>query len=129
MGGAVKKIKVLVANRPRLMREIVLATISDQPDIEIVGELQNDAEVVDAVEQTHPDFLILALEDAEQRPSFCDFILERYPRMKILAVAPERNVSIFYWASLDIHSNRVEASEEGVLNALRGRTELVGGGA
>jgi chemotaxis response regulator CheB len=129
MGGAVKKIKVLVANRPRLMREIVLATISDQPDIEIVGELQNDAEVAAAVEQTHPDFLILALEDPEQRPSFCDFILERYPRMKILAVAPERNMSIFYWASLDIHSNRVEASEEGVLNALRGRTELVGGGA
>lgn len=32
-----KPIRVLVANHPRLMREPVLATISDEPDIEIVG--------------------------------------------------------------------------------------------
>jgi chemotaxis response regulator CheB len=39
------KIKVLVANRPRLMRELVLATISEQPDIEIVGEVTDIAEI------------------------------------------------------------------------------------
>ncbi len=33
-----KPIRILVANRPRLMRELVMATISDRPDIEIVGE-------------------------------------------------------------------------------------------
>jgi hypothetical protein len=37
-GGGVQTIKVLVANRPRLMRELVLATISDQPDIEVVEQ-------------------------------------------------------------------------------------------
>jgi len=31
-------IRVLVANHPRLMREIVLTTFADQPDIEIVGK-------------------------------------------------------------------------------------------
>jgi hypothetical protein len=30
---------VLVANHPRLMRELVMATIADQPDIEVVGEV------------------------------------------------------------------------------------------
>ena len=39
-----RKIRVLVANRPRLMRELVLATIADQPDIEVVGETQNESE-------------------------------------------------------------------------------------
>ena len=34
---AMKPIRVLVANRPRLMRELMVATISEQPDIEIVG--------------------------------------------------------------------------------------------
>ncbi|MGA7753318.1 MAG: hypothetical protein WCB05_10815 [Candidatus Sulfotelmatobacter sp.] len=34
-----KRVRVLVANRPRLMREMVMTTISDQPDIEIVGEV------------------------------------------------------------------------------------------
>ena len=46
---AMKPIRVLVANRPRLMRELMVATISEQPDIEIVGEVQDDAELVSAV--------------------------------------------------------------------------------
>jgi DNA-binding NarL/FixJ family response regulator len=109
------------------MLELVLATIADQPDIEIVGETQFDAEIPQVVQETQPDFLIIALEEPDQRPSLCDFILERYPHMKILALAADRNISIFYWASLDIHSNPVEASEEGVLHALRSRRELVRG--
>jgi len=32
---AMKPIRVLVANRPRLMRELMVATISEQPDIEL----------------------------------------------------------------------------------------------
>ena len=122
-----KKIRVVVANRPRLMRELVLATIADQPDIEIVGETQFDTEIPQVVQETLPDFLIIALEEPDQRPSLCDFILERHPHMKILAIAPDSDISIFYWASLDIHSNPVEASEQGVLHALRSKTELVGG--
>jgi hypothetical protein len=39
---------VVVANQPRLMRELVLETILDQPDIEIVAEIQNEAEIVRA---------------------------------------------------------------------------------
>ena len=34
---AMRKIRVLVANKPRLMRDLVLATISEQPDIEVLG--------------------------------------------------------------------------------------------
>jgi chemotaxis response regulator CheB len=109
------------------MRELVLATISDQPDIEIVGEILDDAHIVPVVEETHPDFLIVALERPEERPSVCDVILERYPGIRILALAPERNLSVFYWASLDIHSHRVEASEAGVLGALRSEAQVIGG--
>jgi D-glycero-alpha-D-manno-heptose-7-phosphate kinase len=39
----------------------VLATISDQADIEIVGEVADESELTDAVEQVHPDVLILAI--------------------------------------------------------------------
>ena len=38
-----KPIRVLVANRPRLMRETILATFADQPDIEIVGEVADES--------------------------------------------------------------------------------------
>lgn len=113
------KTRVLVANQPRLIRELVLETICDQPDIEIVGELQDEKQITDMVEQTHPDFLIVALSGSE-RPPICDVLLHRHPTMRILALAPDRNGSVFYWASLDIHAQAVEASQDGVLNALRG---------
>lgn len=116
-----EKIKVLVANRPRLMRELVMATISDQPDIEIVGVLEDETSILERVEQSHPEFLIIALDHSDERPHICDVLLDRFPHMCILALAVERNSSIFYWASLDIRSNRIENSEHGILSALRGR--------
>jgi len=107
----VQTIKVLVANRPRLMRELVLATISDQP-----------------VERAKPDFLIVALDQSEERPHICDVLLDRFPHIRILALAAERNSSISYWANLDIRSNRIENSEEGILTALRSRKVVVSSG-
>jgi DNA-binding NarL/FixJ family response regulator len=122
----VQKVKVLVANRPRLMKDLVLATIGDQPDIEIVGETEDDDEVTELVERTRPDYLIIALEEPEVRPGLRGFLLGRYPQMKILAVAPESNRGIFYWAFVDIRSTPVESSEQSILSVLRNRPELVG---
>ena len=120
-------IRVVVANRPRLMRELVVETIIDQPDIEVVAEIQNEDDIVGIVDGTHPDFLIIALDESNQRPALCDTLLHRHPEMKILALAPERNSSIFFWASLDIHEIPVEASEAGILTTLRRRSQFVGG--
>lgn len=122
-----KPIRVLVANRPRLIRELVIATISDQPDIEIVGEVEREAEIESAVEETQPDFLIVALEKTGRLPDFCQDILQHYPQIRVIAIAPDRNSSMFYWASLQIQSNQIEASEEGVLCALRGKRQHVTG--
>jgi chemotaxis response regulator CheB len=120
-------IRVVVANRPRLMRELVLETITEQPDIEIVAEIQNEEEIIGAVEGTHPDFLIIALDESDQRPPLCETLLRRFPGMKILALAPERNSSMFFWATFNIHSNQVEASEAGLLSTLRSKSQYVGG--
>src|ERR1700688_1840671 len=116
-------IRVVVANRPRLMRELIV----EQADIEILAEIQNEDEIVDAINETHPDVLIIALSETNERPPLCDVLLRRYPELKILALAPERNSSIFYWGSFDIHESSVEASEAGILSALRRKTEQVGG--
>jgi AmiR/NasT family two-component response regulator len=122
----VKRVRVLVANRPRLMREIVLATIADQPDIEVVGDLEQTANLTEIVEQVRPDVLIVALDDQEKRTGECGFLLGRYPRMRILALAPERNLGILYWAIVDIRTKPVESSEAGVLSALRDAPSVVG---
>jgi AmiR/NasT family two-component response regulator len=121
-----KRVRVLVANRPRLMRELVLATISDKPDIEIVGEVLDENNLIDVVEQVQPDVLILAIDEQQKRLGQCGFLLGRYPQMRILALAPEQNLGIFYWAIIDIRTKPLESSEAGILNAVRERPVLVG---
>lgn len=124
-----QKIKVLVANRPRLMRELVMATISDQPDIEVVGVLENETSILEVVEQSQPEFLIIALDHSDERPHICDVLLDRFPRMRILALDAARDSSISYWVSLDIRSSRIENSEDGILKTLRGHQVPVAPGS
>lgn len=118
-----KPIRVLVANRPRLIRELVMVTISDQPDIEIVGEIDQESEIEGAVERTHPDFVIVALDKSNRLPAICQPVLENHPQVRLIGIAPDRNSLMFYWASLRIQSNPIEASEESFLKALRGKAE------
>ncbi len=80
---------MLVANRPRLMRELVLAAIHGQPDIEVVGEVSNENDLADAIEESQPDVLILKLDTSKPREAQCGFLLGRHPQMRILALAPE----------------------------------------
>ena len=122
-----KSIRVLVANHPRLMREIILTTFADQPDIEIVGEVADESEISESVKRTLPNFVVIALDQPGRRPPICDELLREHPEVRVIAVAPEKNSIVYYWASFKIHSNDVEASEEGILNAMR--SKLVTNGA
>jgi chemotaxis response regulator CheB len=120
----VRRVRVLVANRPRLMRELVMATISDQPDIEVVGEVPRISQLTEIVEEVQPDVLIIALEEPEKLNVKCGFLLGRYPKMRILALEPEQNRGIVYWAIVDVRTRASESSEAGILSALRERPFL-----
>jgi DNA-binding NarL/FixJ family response regulator len=126
-----KVIRILVANRPRLMRELLLATLADRPNIEIVGEVSNEAEIPATVKRTAPDLLLISLDDLGQRPRICDTVLRANPDVRIIAVASEHNRSVCYWASLqlDIHSSDIEPSEEGILGVMRNINQGIGGPA
>lgn len=121
------QIRVLVANRPRLMRELILTTFADQPDIEIVGEVDDEAAIPETINKTLPDFLVIAQDDLNSRPSVCDIVLREHPVLRIIALAPDENYSVHYWALVEIRSSNIEASEEGILGALRGRSGVPGG--
>lgn len=119
------KVRVLVANRPRLMRELVLATISEQPDIEVIGEIRDDAEIAGAVAEAHPDFVIMALGSLDEGPALCADLMEQFPQLKIVALAPERNTSQFMRSVIKIEAVDIECSEEGILGALRGKGQFI----
>ena len=120
------RIRVLIANQPRLMRELISETIADQPDIELVGEVGKQEDLAEAVAETRPDVLIVPMDHQNRYRAQCGFLLGRYPEMKILAIAPDQNRALFYWAIVDIRSKSLESSESGILDAMRQRSQVVG---
>jgi chemotaxis response regulator CheB len=115
-------IRILVANQPKLMRELILATLAEEPGLEIVGEVSDEKDILRCVRETSPDLLLIALDEPSKRPHVCDTLLRDNPGLRIIAVASQQNYSVFYWASFDIHSSPIEASEQGILNAVRNIT-------
>src|SRR6266849_1324502 len=119
-----KAIRILVANRPKLMRELLLGTLADQPWIEIVGEVSDDAAIPDYVQKTLPDLLVIAVDEPGKRPLICDALLHQYPELRIIAVAPYQNYTVRYWASLDIHSDDIEPAVKGVAEEVSKRSAV-----
>jgi chemotaxis response regulator CheB len=122
-----RQIRVLVANRPKLMREVIIETFVDQPDITIVGEVAEETEILSRVDETRPDVLFIALDDELGRPAVCDVILRSHPEISIFGIAEHTNQTMRYWASFNIHSSALEASWEAILGAIRGKTALASG--
>src|ERR1700730_5251887 len=116
-------IRVLVANRPRLMRELLVATLAELSGIEIVGAVADDEEIPACVKKTAPDLVVISLDDLGKRPHVCDTVLRAFPEVKIIAVASEHNRSVCYWASLplNIHCSDIEPSKEGILSVMRNK--------
>jgi DNA-binding NarL/FixJ family response regulator len=108
------------------MRELIMTTIADQPDIELVGEIDKTEDLTDAVAQARPDVLIIAMGEHKKYRAQCGFLLGRYPEMKILALAPEENRAQIYWASVDIRCKPLESSEAGILEAVRQQAIVIG---
>jgi DNA-binding NarL/FixJ family response regulator len=123
----VEKIRVLIAYESRLDRELIRAIVVRHADFEVVGEIQDEWAILAAIEQNQADCLILEQGSPGRRPAICDSVFQRAPHMRILTVASGREESTLYWVSAEIHTALIETSEEGVLNALRGKVERQSG--
>lgn len=115
--GESRKISVLVANRSRLMRELLRSLLSDHSDIEIVDAVEpEEANLEDQVSRSHPRFVIVDVQDGVR---FCNALIPKFGDLKILAIPAKKTFSRVYWADHGIHSQKVVTSIDGVLCALR----------
>jgi len=92
----------------------------------VVGETENEQDVPSLVAATKPDFSADRTGRAAEAAGAV--LLQEFPALRIIAVAPNKNLGIFYWASFDIHSRTMEASEEALLEAMRNSVVPAKGG-
>jgi chemotaxis response regulator CheB len=121
----VKTFRVLMANQPKLMRELLVEMLEEESWIQIVGEVTHESEIHDLVLKTSPDLLVVTAEKPGKRPVICDALLREFPSLRIIAVAAQESYSVCYWASLDIHADDIEPSEQGFLSAVKNVAEAV----
>jgi DNA-binding NarL/FixJ family response regulator len=128
MSPVARAIRVAVANQPRLMRELLVMTLDDEKDVEVVAEIIDEMEIFQTTEVTKPDFLIVALDSARFGPEAREAMLRRHPDMKILALASDGNSFAVFSALDGIKAVIHEGSEEEILRVMRGRAQVSGGG-
>lgn len=123
-----KTFRILMANQPKLMRELLVEMLEEESWLEIVGEVARESEIRDLVQKTAPDLLVVTAGEPGSRPAICDELLKEFPALRIIAVAPHENYTVCYWASLDIHSDDIETSERGFLGAVKKAAQITSGG-
>jgi DNA-binding NarL/FixJ family response regulator len=116
MGG---KVRVLIASPARLVRDLLYEAISKHPDIEVVGEVLEENQILPAIELTSPDCLIIPLESQGGRPHVCQDVFSKNPHMRIVAIAEGLDTSSLYWLAGGIRCAFMTPSVDGLLEALR----------
>lgn len=112
-----KRVRVLLANGPRLMRELVYAVLAEQSDIDVIGEIENHSELGTAIEQSRPDALIIWYRRehyGSMRVSNWTIPSHEDPGPR--ARAESRSA---LWAIVEFRTKPVESSEACFLSALR----------
>jgi DNA-binding NarL/FixJ family response regulator len=124
MPSVARAIRVAVANQPRLMRELIAMSLADEADVEVVADITDEAEIFRVIEETTPEFLIVALDSRCFGPSARETMLQRHPGMKILALAGDGNSFTLFSASDGIRSMVFEGSEAEILKVMRDHAQV-----
>jgi DNA-binding NarL/FixJ family response regulator len=90
----VDRIRVLLGNMPRMLRELVGAAVTEAPDISLVGDVDAGDEIAASLDRTDADVLIVSVPDERARASF-EPLLYRNPRLTLLTIgANGRSVAL-----------------------------------
>jgi len=116
-----KAIRVLVANRPRLMRETILTTFADQPDIEIVGEVDDDSEIVESVKKNTAEFRGHSARPTREKATHPATISFASIRRCASSLCHHRTTTSLLLGLSRYSFEHIEPSEEGMLSALRNK--------
>lgn len=113
-----RKIKVLLAIRPRMLSEVVRHTVGQQPDMEVVGELIDPIGQWRALRVTEAEVVIITPPDSDSEPGLGSTLLVAYPHLKIMALSATSDTAVLYEAG-SLKQRIDNVGEESMLGAIR----------
>lgn len=112
-----KQMRIILCNRPRLVREMLREIIAHQPDMEVVGEFVNPIDLLVVTQHLKPDVVVIALQNSED-PGLCSHLLAEHPNLTILALASD-TASAFIQQLCPRSKEIKELSRDTLLQTLR----------
>lgn len=113
-----RKIRVLLASRPKMLSDVVRNMIGRQPDMEVVGEVLDPLSLLVAVRATPVEVVIFTPLDASEEPHICSQLLTEHPQLKIVTLTAKSEAAYLY--ELGSRKQRIEEPcEQSILGALR----------
>jgi DNA-binding NarL/FixJ family response regulator len=113
-----KKIKVLLAVRPKMLAEVIRNMVERQPDMEVVSEELDAIELLLVVSTMPVDVVIVAPLNPDREPKICRHLLGEYPQLKIVTLSGKGDAAFLYTSSFG--KKRIdESSESSILGAMR----------
>jgi len=107
----------VLARMPRMLRDIVCSAMAGEADLAMVGQSGEGEEMVELVERTRPDVVVLGLGQ-DGNPGECAALLRAHPLLKVLTVSANGRQLMLHDLRLHVDSLG-ELSPPGLLDAIR----------
>lgn len=79
--------RVILALKPRLLRDMLRRALENVHGVQIVGEYTDRASLLAAVARSEAQWVIVSLPTDDEMPAVVDFLRTANPRLSVLAVA------------------------------------------
>ena len=79
--------RIVVANGPRLFRQLVWRALSNIPDFQVMNVLVDSVGLTRLIERVEPDWLITSLRPDGRLPEMLESHRAQYPSLNLLGVA------------------------------------------
>lgn len=89
--------RIVLANGPRLWRELLHRAIAKYPDLDVVGDVGDYDGIPSLLDATEVQWLVVSLTATRRLPQTVRRLLFRYPRLRVLAVASDGSCAHLGW--------------------------------
>lgn len=90
-----REIRIVVGKTPRLLGEIIVAAFAKENLVRIVGEAENDVDLVDVCTRVQPDAVVMGASDSEV-DAIGHRLLRHCPFARLFALALDRQVTYLF---------------------------------
>jgi DNA-binding NarL/FixJ family response regulator len=95
-----KKIKIMLASRPKMISEVIKNMINHQADMEVIGEVIDPIELLRFSSQALIDVVIVSPIKGNGKPKICRHLLTEYPPLKVVTLSERGEAAYLYQSNL-----------------------------